>query len=80
MNKTHYTWYTIDVIEQTGLVRWEVKALNEDHAIRQIKDRVREQNLRAENTYLPVLIRGGRVLEVLWDTLQVDRIGYQRLS
>lgn len=80
MNKHHYTWYTIDVIEQSGLVRWEVKALDKDHAIRQIKDRVREQNLRAEDTSLPILFRGGRVLEVLWSTLQVDRIGYQRLS
>lgn len=80
MNKRHYTWYTIDVIEQTGLVRWEVKALTRDHAIRQIKDRVREQNLRAEDTSLPIAFRGGRVLEVIWSTLQVDRIGYQRLS
>lgn len=76
----HYTWYTVKVIEQTGTVTWEVKAIDEDHAKRSIKDRVREQNLRAENTYLPIAFRGGRVIEVLWDTFRVDRIGYQRLS
>ena len=80
MNKHHYTWYTIKVIEQTGSLTWEVKALDRDHAIRQIKDRVREQNLRAEDTTLPLAFRGGRVLKVIWSTLQEDRIGYQRLS
>ena len=76
----HYTWYNVDVIEQTGTVTWEIKAIGADHARRRIKDRVREQNLRAEDTSLPIAFRGGRVIEVLWNTFRVDRIGYQRLS
>ena len=67
----HYEWWTVDVLETSGLITWEVKAKNKENAIRQIKKRVKEQN---NNPYC------GNVVDVKWNTLTLDRVGYQRLS
>lgn len=67
----HYEWWLIDVLETTGHITWEVKGKTKEHALKQIEKRVKNQN---ENKYC------GNVIEVYWNTLRLDRIGYQRLS
>lgn len=80
MSTTHYEWWTVDVIETSGKVTWEIKCKSEEHAKKQIIARMKKQNKRAEDESLPGYLRCGKVLEVCWDTLTLDRVGYQRLS
>ena len=74
----NYEWYTIDVQESTGRITWEVKARNKDNAIKTIKRLVTKKNKDAHDMTLPWWKRGGEVKEVLWDTLNLDRIGHNR--
>ena len=69
-----YEWWNIDVKETTGVITWEIKAKTKDGAIRQIKKMVAEKNDETK----PIWMTGGRVVEVLWDTLTLDHAGYQR--
>lgn len=71
MSKWHYEWWTVKVQETTGVWTWEVKARSKKHAIGQIKKRVRDQNADTHQ---------GDVVEVFWDTLELNRIGYWRLG
>lgn len=80
MTNYHYGWWTVDVVETTGRITWEIKGKTKESVIRQIKAQVRKQNKKAEDETLHVLFRPGKVLEVLWDTLELDRVGYQRIS
>lgn len=68
----HYEWWTVKVKESIGTTTWELKAKNKENIIRQIKKEVERMN----NSKIPC----PKVIEVYWDTLQLDRVGYQRLS
>ena len=59
----NYEWWTVRVKERTGILTWEFKGKNKDHIIKQIQKEMKK----------------GDILEVYWDTLTLDRIGYQRL-
>ena len=49
------------------------KDINKENIIRQIKKEVKEIN-SGKRGYQP------QIIEVYWETLRLDRIGYQRLS
>ena len=80
MTNYHYEWWTVDVVETSGRYTWEIKGKTKDSVIRQIKAQVKKQNRKADDETLHVLFRPGKVLEVLWDTLELDRVGYQRIG
>ena len=72
MGKFQYEWYTVDMIQATGRVGVEVKAKSRAGAIKQIEKMAKEHDdfVRA--------VRPDFSTEVLWDTLTLDRKGYQR--
>ena len=80
MSEFNYEFYTIEVLEATGRCTWEIKAKNAENAAKQIRKAVERTNKTAHDKSLPWLERGVEVLEVYWDTMKLDRIGYQRLS
>lgn len=73
-----YGWYTIDIVETSGRITYEFKAKSKDNAIKQIKAMV-EKRGKLDNKSLPWWEREPGILEVCWDTLTLDREGYQRL-
>lgn len=73
----HYEWWTVDVTEPAGRVTLEFKARSKAHAIRQIEKEVAISNSN-ENASRPWWDRMNPILEVYWDTLTLDRTGYQR--
>lgn len=78
MGSFQYEWWTVDVIYTTGKMCTEFKAKSRDHAVKQINRWVEKTNKDFNNPELPWWKRGNGVKEVLWDTLTLDRVGYQR--
>lgn len=72
MTTFNYEWWHIRIKDQTGTMTWEVKAKNKESAIRQIKAQVQRINSGKE-------MFAAKILEVYWDTMVLDRTGYQRL-
>lgn len=79
MAEFNYEWWLVDVKEATGACTLEIKAKSKDHAIRQIDKLVKATNSE-KNLSKPWYQRKTPILEVYWDTLTLDRVGYQRLS
>lgn len=79
MAQFHFEWWTVDLLLDTGRTTAEYKGRSKEHVIRQIKSEVKKSN-SAENLSAPWFKRMNQIKEVYWDTLQIDRIGYQRLS
>lgn len=79
MSKFHYEWWTVQIKELTGEITLEIKAKSREHAVRQIEKAVTESNSE-ENKSRPWFERKTPILAVYWDTLTLDRVGYQRLS
>lgn len=65
MASFNYEWWTVLVKCLTGTYSYEFKAKNKQNVIRQIK-RMEKEDFS--------------IVEVYWDTLKLDRVGYQRLS
>lgn len=63
MANFQYEWWTVDIRYRAGTFSTEFKGKNRDSVIRQIKKEEASDDL---------------VVEVLWDTLHMDRKGYQR--
>lgn len=80
MASFNYEWYTVDVLEATGRCTWEVKAKNAENAAKQIRKEAEIKTKAAHDETLPWWKRGGEVIEIYWDTMKLDRIGYQRMS
>lgn len=74
----NYEWYTVDVLESSGRITWEIKAKDKDRAIRQINKMAEKQNKRANDTSLPWWEQGAFVKEIYWDTIRLDRVGHNR--
>jgi len=79
MSNFNYQWWTVRVKLHTGEYTAEVKAKSREHAIRQIEREVKETNSE-KNLSKPLWERKNPILDVYWDTLTLDRTGYQRLS
>lgn len=73
MVKFNYEWWTVSIKSTTGVDTWEFKGKNRENIIRQIKKEVKAIN-SGKRGFVP------QIVEVYWDTLTLDRIGFQRLS
>ena len=74
----HFEWWTVEILEATGKCTLEIKAKTKENAIRQINKVVQISNSK-ENLSKPIWQQKVKIREVYWDTLKIDRIGYQRL-
>ena len=73
MKTFNYEWWVVSIHFTNGTVDCEFKGKNKENIIRQIKKEVKEIN-SGKRGYQP------QIIEVYWETLRLDRIGYQRLS
>ena len=64
MTQFHYEWWIVKITYMTGTFWFECKAKSKEGAIKQIRQEAKK------NT----------VVDVDWNSLTLDRIGYQRLS
>lgn len=79
MSEFNYQWWTVEAKLHAGVVTLEIKAKSKEHAIRQIEREVKQSNSE-KNLSKSYFERKQPIIEVYWDTLTLDRIGYQRLS
>lgn len=80
MGKFQYEWWTIEVKLSTGKITLGIKAKNRDNAIKQINKEIKDGEKAKENN-LNIFDKKWKpqILEVYWETLKLDRTGYQRL-
>lgn len=64
MGSFQYEWWDIDIRYVHGMCTTEFKGKNKENIIRQIK-----KEMENDDT----------IVEVFWETLHLDRKGYQRL-
>lgn len=79
MEGFRYEWWTVVIKQSVGTSTFEVKAKNRDNAIKQIQS-YQIESYSAKNMSKPVWERTPTVQEIYWDTLKLDRVGYQRIS
>ena len=79
MANFHYEWWTVKIKSEAGTYMWEFKAKSKEHAMKQIKKEVEITNSE-KNQSKDFWHRKARIINVYWETLSLDRIGYQRLS
>lgn len=79
MANFNYEWWTVDVKTPVGVITMEFKGKDRAHVVKQIEKEVRYSNSN-ENLTLHWTEQHNQILEVYWDTLTLDRVGYQRLS
>ena len=74
-----YQWWTVDVLLDVGRITAEFKARDKEHVIRQILREVEKTN-SPENIAKPWYDKTWKqpIKNVYWETLKLDRIGYQR--
>ena len=72
-----YEWWTVDVLLGVGRMTAEFKARDKKHVIKQIKREVEKSN-SPENLAKPWYEMEQPIKEVYWETLKLDRVGYQR--
>lgn len=68
-----YEWWTVEVQEATGKYKWEVKAKNRSNAEKQILKWAKEHDEEVNR------VRPDFKTTIYWDTMVLDRKGYQRL-
>ena len=73
MGNFQYEWWAVEVKEATGKCILEVKARSKDNAIKQINKYATDHDKEVQPH------RPNFKTEVLWETLELDRVGYQRL-
>lgn len=79
MAEFNYEWWTVEIKYACGTMTTEFKGKSKDHVIKQIERFVKKSNSEKEQSK-PIWFRPNLVIEVHWDTLKLDRIGYQRLN
>lgn len=78
MSKFNYEWWTVRILDTSGWNTWEFKGKSKENVVRQINKEVAYTNSK-ENANRPFWERKARIIKVDWDSLTLDRIGYQRL-
>lgn len=68
-----YEWWNVEVQEATGKTTWEVKAKNEEGAKKQFNKMAKQHNDFIQK------VRPDFNTTILWNTLKLDRKGYQRI-
>ena len=77
MSQYHYEWWDVVITDESGTMTWEFKAKDKEHVIARIKEAIRDTNSDV-NQARDFWHRRPRILNVQWDTLTLDRVGYQR--
>ena len=77
MGQFQYEWWSVRLLHPTGWMTWEFKAKDRDHVVQNILREVKDSN-SAKNAQRPFWERKARILSVDWDSLTLDRKGYQR--
>lgn len=77
MTSFEYEWYMIDVQLLTGRCTYEIKAKSKENAIRQINNLVVKSNSES-NLAKNWIDQIQPITKVYWETLTLDRKGYQR--
>lgn len=72
MGQFQYQWWTVEVREATGRIGWEIKAKSKDGAVKQIRKMADQHDAFIQK------VRPDFKTEIFWDTLALDRTGYQR--
>jgi hypothetical protein len=72
MGQFQFEWWNIDIREATGRITLEIKAKNKDGAIKQIKRYAKKHDEEVQ------VVRPDFHTEIYWDTLTLNRKGYQR--
>ena len=73
-----YEWWNVEIIQGVDVrVTIEVKAKSKAQAVKQIERMVKESNSE-KNAARPLWERMVPISEVLWETMTLDRTGYQR--
>lgn len=80
MTKFHYEWWTVEIKFHTGVLVCEYKGKCKESVIRQIKRDFEESNSEKNLNCKYWWEQKDQMLEVYWDTLKLDRIGFKRLS
>ena len=75
----NYEWWTVEITDEAGTLTWEFKGKNREGVVRQVEKAVKDSNSE-ENQRKDVWHRKPRIIGVNWETLKLDRTGYQRLS
>ena len=76
MASFNYEWWNVKIRFTNGTFTYEVKAKSKEHAIRQIEKDFKFTNSE-KNLSKPFWERQAPMVEVFWDTLELDRVGYQ---
>ena len=79
MASFNYEWWTVSIKDQSGTNTWEFKGKSKEHIVRRIEKEIADTNSE-KNLAKDCWHRKPAIIEVYWDTLKLDRIGYQRLS
>ena len=79
MNRSfQYEWWTVQMtVEGHGVMTAEYKGKSREHVIKQIEKEIVFTNSE-KNLSAPWWERQNRILDVFWNTLTLDRIGYKR--
>lgn len=73
MARFQYEWWMVDIRYGTGVVGCIFKGKNKESVIKQIEREVKRTNNLSSDPW------GDRIIEVYWDTMKLDRKGYNRL-
>lgn len=79
MSSFNYEWWTVKIQDEAGTLTWEFKGRSKENVIKQIQKEVKDSNSEA-NAMRDVFHRKAKIIKVFWETLKLDRIGYQRES
>lgn len=78
MGSFEYEWWTVSIRFPAGVCVCEYKGKSKESVIRQINREIKQSNSK-ENLELPIWKQKQQILQVYWETLKLDRKGYQRL-
>lgn len=72
-----YEWWTVQMtVEGNGVMTAEYKGKSREHVVRQIEKEIAFTN--SDKNLSAGWKRQNRILDVFWNTLTLDRIGYKR--
>ncbi len=72
MGAFQYEWWVVKAREATGIIDWQVKAKSKDGAIRQLKQMAIDHDEEIQR------VRSDFNTVIFWETLTLEKKGYQR--
>ena len=77
MAKFNYEHWTVEITDEAGTTTWEFKGKDKDHVIKQIMKEVADSNSE-QNLNRTMWQRKPMIKSVNWDSMLLDRTGYNR--